>query len=143
MRADLKRFEGAKPNQTRLHKPGPRLLPAVAAPTAGAPPQLNSTGSSAVVCRGGEGNTNGVLFRNCGGRTDRFWLRPFFGVYSLLHRTSGAHFQNFTITQVTNSGKAGLTAHFAGWKIRADGDQQQRTAGSVACTTFRLAATRK
>src|SRR6266403_1503093 len=33
-----------------------------------------------------------------------------FGVYSLLHRTSGAHFQNFAITQVTNSGKAGLTA---------------------------------
>jgi eukaryotic-like serine/threonine-protein kinase len=33
-----------------------------------------------------------------------------FGVYSLLHRTSVARFQNFTITQVTNSGKAGLTA---------------------------------
>jgi serine/threonine protein kinase len=33
-----------------------------------------------------------------------------FGVYSLLHHASAAHFQNFTITQVTNSGKAGLTA---------------------------------
>ena len=33
-----------------------------------------------------------------------------FGVYSMLHRTSGAHFQNFTMTQVTYSGKVGLTA---------------------------------
>jgi serine/threonine protein kinase len=33
-----------------------------------------------------------------------------FGVYSLLHRASAAHFQNFTITQVTNSGKAALAA---------------------------------
>ncbi len=38
-----------------------------------------------------------------------------FGVYSLLHRPRPAHFQNFTITQVTNTGKAGLTA------ISADG----------------------
>jgi serine/threonine protein kinase len=33
-----------------------------------------------------------------------------FGVYSLLHRASAAHFQNFTIIQITNSGKAALTA---------------------------------
>ncbi len=33
-----------------------------------------------------------------------------FGLYSLLHRTSPTYFQNFTITQVTNSGKAALTA---------------------------------
>jgi eukaryotic-like serine/threonine-protein kinase len=33
-----------------------------------------------------------------------------FGVYTLMHRPSAAHFQNFTITKVTNSGKAGLTA---------------------------------
>jgi serine/threonine protein kinase len=33
-----------------------------------------------------------------------------FGVYSLFHRTVPAPFQNFTITQVTNSGKAAFTA---------------------------------
>jgi serine/threonine protein kinase/Tol biopolymer transport system component len=33
-----------------------------------------------------------------------------FGVYSLLHRAPPVHFQNFTITQVTTSGKATLTA---------------------------------
>jgi serine/threonine protein kinase len=33
-----------------------------------------------------------------------------FGLYSLLHRTGPNYFQNFTITQVTNSGKAALTA---------------------------------
>jgi serine/threonine protein kinase len=33
-----------------------------------------------------------------------------FGLYSLLHGTSPIRFQNFTITQVTNSGKAALTA---------------------------------
>jgi serine/threonine protein kinase len=33
-----------------------------------------------------------------------------FGMYSLLHRASAAHFQNFTISQVTNSGMAELTA---------------------------------
>jgi eukaryotic-like serine/threonine-protein kinase len=33
-----------------------------------------------------------------------------FGLYSLLRGTSPVHFQNFTITQVTNSGKAALTA---------------------------------
>src|SRR5271169_1086315 len=33
-----------------------------------------------------------------------------FGVYSVLHRAVSAPFQNFTITQVTNSGKAGASA---------------------------------
>ena len=33
-----------------------------------------------------------------------------FGVYSLLHRAVSVPFQNFTITQVTNSGKAGASA---------------------------------
>ena len=33
-----------------------------------------------------------------------------FGVYSMLHRTAALPFQNFTITQVTNSGKAGAAA---------------------------------
>jgi eukaryotic-like serine/threonine-protein kinase len=33
-----------------------------------------------------------------------------FGVYSLLHRASSRHFQNFTIMQVTSTGKAALTA---------------------------------
>jgi serine/threonine protein kinase len=33
-----------------------------------------------------------------------------FGVYSLLHRSSPVHFENFAITQVTTSGKAALTA---------------------------------
>jgi Tol biopolymer transport system component len=33
-----------------------------------------------------------------------------YGVYSMLHRPSAAPFQNFTVTQVTNSGKAELAA---------------------------------
>ena len=33
-----------------------------------------------------------------------------FGVYSMLHRPGAAPFQNFTVTQVTNSGKAALAA---------------------------------
>ena len=33
-----------------------------------------------------------------------------FGVYSVLQRGSAGHFQNFTITQVTSTGKAALTA---------------------------------
>ncbi len=33
-----------------------------------------------------------------------------FGVYSMLHRASAAPFQNFTIAQITNSGKAGGAA---------------------------------
>jgi len=33
-----------------------------------------------------------------------------FGLFSLFHKTSPVRFQNFTITQVTNSGKAALTA---------------------------------
>jgi serine/threonine protein kinase len=33
-----------------------------------------------------------------------------FGVYSVLHRAASVPFQNFTITQVTNSGKAGASA---------------------------------
>jgi eukaryotic-like serine/threonine-protein kinase len=33
-----------------------------------------------------------------------------YGVYSMLHRTSATPFQNFTVTQVTNSGKAAAAA---------------------------------
>ncbi len=33
-----------------------------------------------------------------------------YGVYSMLHRPAAAPFQNFTVTQVTNSGKAALAA---------------------------------
>ena len=33
-----------------------------------------------------------------------------YGVYSMLHRTGAAPFQNFAVTQVTNSGKAALAA---------------------------------
>jgi serine/threonine protein kinase len=33
-----------------------------------------------------------------------------YGVYSMLHRPGAAPFQNFTVTQVTNSGKAALAA---------------------------------
>ncbi|MGA9543486.1 MAG: protein kinase, partial [Candidatus Sulfotelmatobacter sp.] len=33
-----------------------------------------------------------------------------YGVYSMLHRAGAAPFQNFTVTQVTNSGKAALAA---------------------------------
>ena len=33
-----------------------------------------------------------------------------YGVYSMLHRAAAAPFQNFTVTQITNSGKAALAA---------------------------------
>jgi len=64
-----------------------------------------------------------------------------FGVYSLLHRTSGAHFQNFTITQ-SPTRQAALTA------ISPDGRYVLtliNNKGLQVCgsTTFRLAATRK
>jgi serine/threonine protein kinase len=102
MRADLKRLKRETDSS-----PTPQVISSEQVVTP--PPHSTSQppGSSAVVAAvrqhkwGATGiATAGLIILAAAG----------FGVYSLLHRTSTAHFQNFAITQVTNSGKAGLTA---------------------------------
>jgi len=104
MRADLKRLK----RETESN-PTPQPVStssAVAAPPP-APPATQQHGSSAVVAavKQHKWGASGIAVAGL-----TVLAAAVFGVYSLLHRTSGAHFQNFTITQVTNSGKAGLTA---------------------------------
>src|SRR3984893_4239046 len=104
MRADLKRLkrdvESSAPPQ-----PGLKTSSVVVAPVE--PPKPQETGSSAIISAvkqhkwGAMGiATAGLIVLAAAG----------FGLFSLFHRTSPVHFQNFTITQVTNSGKAALTA---------------------------------
>src|SRR6202140_4035781 len=104
MRADLKRLKReTESNQT------PHVVStssAVAAPPL-APATTQPHGSSAVVAavKQHKWGATGIAIAGV-----TVLAAAVFGVYSLLHRTSGVHFQNFTINQVTNSGKAGLTA---------------------------------
>jgi serine/threonine protein kinase len=104
IRADLKRLKReAELNQT------PQAVStssAVAAPRP-ASPTAQQHGSSAVVdaVKQHKWGATGIAVVGLA-----VLAAAVFGVYSLLHHTSVAHFQNFTITQVTNSGKAGLTA---------------------------------
>jgi eukaryotic-like serine/threonine-protein kinase len=104
MRADLKRLKReTDSNQT------PQVVStssAVATPPP-APATTQQHGSSAVVAavKQHKWGATGIAVAGL-----TVLAAAVFGVYSLLHRASGAHFQNFAITQVTNSGKAGLTA---------------------------------
>ncbi len=104
MRADLKRL---KRETESSQTPQPASTSSAAAVSSPAPSAAQQHGSSAVVAAvkqhkwGATGIAMAVL---------TVLAAAVFGVYSLLHRTSGAHFQNFAITQVTNSGKAALTA---------------------------------
>ena len=103
MRADLKRLK-RETESSQTPQPASTSSAAVSSP---APSAVQQHGSSAVVAAvkqhkwGATGIAMAVL---------TVLAAAVFGVYSLLHRTSGAHFQNFAITQVTNSGKAALTA---------------------------------
>src|SRR5438309_2974217 len=104
MRADLKRLKReTESSQT------PQVVSAtsVAAVSAPALPTAQQHGSSAVVAvvKQHKWGATGIAMAGL-----TVLAAAVFGVYSLLHRTSGAHFQNFAITQVTNSGKAALTA---------------------------------
>jgi eukaryotic-like serine/threonine-protein kinase len=81
-------------------------IPSVHAPASGAAHQTHS-GSSAVVTAAKQHKLGTaslavivlILVAAAG-----------YGVYTMLHRPAAAPFQNFTVTQVTNSGKARLTA---------------------------------
>ena len=104
MRADLKRLKReTESSQT------PQVVSAtsVAAVSAPALPTAQQHGSSAVVAvvKQHEWGATGIAMAGL-----TVLAAAVFGVYSLLHRTSATHFQNFTITQVTNSGKAARTA---------------------------------
>src|SRR5438876_1162018 len=104
MRADLKRLKReTDSNQT----PQVVSTSSAVAPPPLAPAATQQHGSSAVVAavKQHKWGATGIAVAGL-----TVLAAAVFGVYSLLDRPSGAHFQNFTITQVTNSGKAGLTA---------------------------------
>src|SRR5258706_14706276 len=106
MRADLKRLK-------RETESNPTPQPVSTSSAVAAPPPAPHTtqqhGSSAVVAavKQHKWGASGIAVAGL-----TVLAAPVFGGYSLLHLTSAAHFQNFTITQVTNSGKAGTPATF-------------------------------
>ena len=104
MRADLKRL---KRETESSQTPQPASTSSAAAVSSPAPSAAQQHGSSAVVAavKQHKWGATGIAMAGL-----TVLAAAVFGVYSLLHRTSGAHFQNFAITQVTNSGKAALTA---------------------------------
>jgi serine/threonine protein kinase len=104
MRADLKRLK----RETESSR-----TPQVTSPPSGVPvrqsaPTLSPDHGSSAVVAAVKKHKLGATGIAIAGLT--VLAAAGFGVFSLLHRPSTAHFQNFTITQVTNSGKAGLTA---------------------------------
>jgi len=103
MRADLKRLK----RETDSSQTPQVVSASSAAVSPPAPSTAQQHGSSAVVAAVKE-HKWGATGIAVAGLT--VLAAAVFGVYSLLHRTNGAHFQNFAITQVTNSGKAALTA---------------------------------
>jgi serine/threonine protein kinase len=104
MRADLKRL---KRETESSQTPQPASTSSAAAVSSPAPSAAQQHGSSAVVAavKQHKWGATGIAMAGL-----TVLAAAVFGVYSLLHRTSGSHFQNFAITQVTNSGKAALTA---------------------------------
>jgi len=104
MRADLKRL---KRETESSQTPQPASTSSAAAVSSPAPSAVQQHGSSAVVAvvKQHKWGATGIAMAGL-----TVLAAAVFGVYSLLHRTGGAHFQNFAITQVTNSGKAALTA---------------------------------
>ncbi len=104
MRADLKRL---KRETESSQTPQPASTSSAAAVSSPAPSAAQQHGSSAVVAavKQHKWGATGIAMAGL-----TVLAAAVFGVYSLLHRTSGAHFQNFAITQVTNSGNAALTA---------------------------------
>jgi serine/threonine protein kinase len=109
IRADLKRLKRETDSSRNVSwGSGSAVEAAPTAPSSGAAVAPHAaSGSSAVVAavrehkwRAGAVAAGGLLVLSA----------AVFGVYSLLHRPSAAHFQNFAITQVTSTGKAALTA---------------------------------
>jgi eukaryotic-like serine/threonine-protein kinase len=104
MRADLKRLKRDTDSSNTV-----QVVSKSSAATV-SPPALSPSrphGSSAVVAAAKEHKweATGIVIAGV-----VLLIAAGFGVYSLLHRTAPARFQNFGITQITNSGKAGLTA---------------------------------
>jgi serine/threonine protein kinase/Tol biopolymer transport system component len=103
IRTDLKRIKRDTDSSRRVAMSGTEVASAVPA-VAG---RENTTSSSAVIAAakqrkwGFAGGVFAVLILLCAAG---------FGVYSLLHRPASRPFQNFTVTQVTNSGKVALAA---------------------------------
>src|SRR5256714_705986 len=104
MRADLKRL---KRETESSQTPQPASTSSAAAVSSPAPSAVQQHGSSAVVAvvKQHKWGDTGIAMAGL-----TVLAAAVFGVYSLLHRTGGAHFQNFAITPGTNSGKAALTA---------------------------------
>jgi len=104
MRADLKRLkrdvDSNSPPQQAL-----KTSSVVVAPVE--PPKPQETGSSAIFSAVKQHKWGAMAIATAGLIV---LAAAGFGLYSLFHKTSPIHFQNFTITQVTNSGKAALTA---------------------------------
>src|SRR6202008_3662090 len=104
MRADLKRLK--RETDSSRSVPWVSGSSGDAAP-ATAPSVVHQSGSSAVV---GEIKQHkwGAVGIAAGSLT--LVVAAGFGVYSLFNRTTPGKFQNFTITQVTTTGRAALTA---------------------------------
>jgi Tol biopolymer transport system component len=104
IRADLKRLK-------RDTDSNPTPQPASASPASAAPPQApdlsERAGSSAIVSAVKQHKWGAVGIAVAGLAV---LITAGFGLFSLMHRSSPVRFQNFTITQVTNTGKAALTA---------------------------------
>src|SRR5882757_9537687 len=97
MRADLKRL---KRETESSQTPQPASTSSAAAVSSPAPSAAQQHGSSAVVAAVKQHKWGATRIAMAGLTV---LAAAAFGVYSLLHRTSGIHFQNFAITQVTNS----------------------------------------
>jgi len=104
MRADLKRLKRETDSSQTPQVVSVSSAAAVSPPAPATPQQHGSSAVVAAVKQHKWGATGIAV----AGLT--VLAAAVFGVYSLVHRTNGAHFQNFAITQVTNSGKAALTA---------------------------------
>jgi len=104
MRADLKRLKRETDSSRSVpwvSGSSPDAIPAPASSTS------HQAGSSAVVAAVREHKWGAIGIASAGLLV---LATASFGVYSLLHRASVGHFQNFTITQVTSTGKAAQTA---------------------------------
>jgi serine/threonine protein kinase/Tol biopolymer transport system component len=106
LRADLKRLRRDIESSRKVAAPegAPTVTQAVATPPV---PQPSQSSSSAVVAAAKQhkwgaaaGAVTALILLGAAG----------FGVYSLLHRPAAMPFQKFTITQVTNTGKAAQAA---------------------------------
>jgi len=104
IRTDLQRLK-RDTDSSRHVRAATAETPTAAAAAATQPAQATSSSAAIAVAKGHKWATLGgviaaLLVLGAAG----------VGVYSLLHRTAAMPFQNFTVSQVTNSGKAALAA---------------------------------